>query len=57
MSAKRKLCNKTVLQNCEAIRDIEEGMTNREFATEYGVPKNQKHCFNVVEKYRIKISK
>ena len=39
-SVKRKLTNKTLVQKCEIIRHIEEGMTNKEASERLGVLKN-----------------
>ena len=37
---KRKLVPKTIVQKCQAINDLENGMSNKEVALKYGVPKN-----------------
>ena len=41
MSAlKRKLNNVSLIQKCQKIREIEKGMSNKEAAEKYGIPKN-----------------
>ena len=41
MSAlKRKLNNVSLIQKCQIIREIEKGMSNKEAAEKYGIPKN-----------------
>ena len=39
-SSKRKLANKTVIEKCKAIKDLEQGMSNKDVADKYGVPRN-----------------
>ena len=38
MSSKRKLQSKTLLDKCNALRDIERGMTNKDVSMKYNVP-------------------
>lgn len=40
MSVERKLTNKTLVQKCEIIREVENGMTNKDASEKFGVPKN-----------------
>ena len=40
MLGKRKLQNKTVSQKYNALKDLEKGLSNKEVAAKYGVPKN-----------------
>ena len=37
---KRRLTNKSVVEKCKALKDLEKGMSNKEVAQKYGVPKN-----------------
>ncbi|XP_065642738.1 tigger transposable element-derived protein 4-like [Hydra vulgaris] len=37
---KRKLTNKSIIEKCKALKDLETGMSNKEVAKKYGVPKN-----------------
>ena len=37
---KRKLTNKSIIEKCKALKDLEKGMSNKELAQKYGVPKN-----------------
>ena len=45
---KRRLNNKPIGVKCQALKDLEKGMTNKDVAAKYGVP--QKHSFYVGEK-------
>ena len=40
MSVKRKLNTKTLKEKCDILSHIEKGMTNKEAANKFGVPKN-----------------
>ena len=40
VSIKRKLNNKPIGVKCKALKDLEKGMTNKDVAAKYGVPKN-----------------
>ena len=40
MAAKRKLVVKTLAEKCQALRDLENGISNKNVAQKYGVPKN-----------------
>ena len=40
MSVKRKLNVKNLDQKCNALKDLESGLSNKEVAAKYGVPKN-----------------
>ena len=37
---KRKHVHKTLQEKCQALKDIEKGLPNKDVATKYGVPKN-----------------
>ena len=37
---KRKLTNKTVIEKCKALKDVEKWMSNKLVALKYGVQKN-----------------
>ena len=39
-SCKRKLTKKTVIERCKAIKDLEQGMSNKDAANKYSVPRN-----------------
>lgn len=39
-SCKRKFTVKSVKEKCNAIKDIERGLSNKDVAIKYGVPKN-----------------
>ena len=40
MSVKRKLNVKDLNEKCKDLRDLESGLSNKEIAAKYGVPKN-----------------
>ena len=40
MPPKRKLVVKTLAEKCKALKDLEKGMSSKEVAEKYGVPKN-----------------
>ena len=40
MAVKRKLAVKTLAEKCQALRDLENGISNKNVAENYGVPKN-----------------
>ena len=40
MSVKRKLNTKSLGEKCDALKDLESGMSNKEVAEKYDVPKN-----------------
>ena len=40
MAVKRKLAVKTLAEKCQALRDLENGISNKNVAEKYGVPKN-----------------
>ena len=40
MSVKRKLTTKSLGEKCNALKDLENGMSNKEVPEKYGVPKN-----------------
>ena len=37
---KRKLTNKSLGEKCEALKDLENGLSNKDVTTKYGVPRN-----------------
>ena len=39
-SCKRKLTKKTVIERCKAIKDLEQGMSKKDAANKYSVPRN-----------------
>ena len=39
-AVKRKLAVKTLAEKCQALRDLENGISNKNVAEKYGVPKN-----------------
>ena len=45
---KRRLNNKPIGVKCKALKDFENGMTNKDVTAKYGVPK--KHSFCMGEK-------
>ena len=49
-TVKRKLKNTKLIQKGQIIRQIEQGMTNKEASEKFGVPK--KHNIHVDEKQR-----
>ena len=40
MAVKRKLAVKILIEKCQALRDLENGISNKNVAERYGVPKN-----------------
>ena len=40
MAVKRKLAVKTLIEKCQALRDLENSISNKNVAERYGVPKN-----------------
>ena len=40
MAVKRKLAVKTLAEKCQALRDLENGISNKNVTEKYGVPKN-----------------
>ena len=40
MAVKRKLAVKTLAEKCQALRDLENGISNKNVAEKYGVPNN-----------------
>ena len=40
MAVKRKLAVETLAEKCQALRDLENGISNKNVAEKYGVPKN-----------------
>ena len=40
MAVERKLAIKTLAEKCPALRDLENGISNKNVAEKYGVPKN-----------------
>ena len=40
MAVKRKLAVKTLAEKCQALRDLENGISSKNVAEKYGVPKN-----------------
>ena len=58
MVVKRKLAAKTLAVKCQALRDLENGISNKNVAEKYGVPintvstrlKNKEKRFNALEK-------
>ena len=40
MAVKRKLAAETFTEKCQALRDLESGISNKNVAEKYGVPKN-----------------
>ena len=39
VAQKRKHVHKTLQEKCQALKDIEKGLPNKDVATKYGVPK------------------
>ena len=37
---KRKLANESLAEKCKALKDLENGLSNKDVATKYGVPRN-----------------
>ena len=37
---KRKLTNKSLAEKCKALKDLENGLSNKDVAARYGVPRN-----------------
>ena len=37
---KRKLTNKPLAEKCQALKDLENGLSNKDFDTKHGVPQN-----------------
>ena len=37
---KLELANKTVVEKCKALKDLERGLSNKRVAEKYGVPRN-----------------
>ena len=37
---KRKLTNESLAEKCKALKDLENGLSNKDVATKYGVPRN-----------------
>ena len=37
---KRKLTNKSFFEKCKALKDLENGMSHKDVAAKYGVPRN-----------------
>ena len=37
---KRKLTNKSLAEKFKALKDLENGLSNKDVATKYGVPQN-----------------
>ena len=37
---KRKLRNKSLAEKCKALKDLENGLSNKDVATKYGIPQN-----------------
>ena len=35
---KRKLANESLAEKCKALKDLENGLSNKDVATKYGVP-------------------
>ena len=58
MTVKRKLSIKTLAEKCQALRDLENGISNKNVAEKYGVPKktvstwlkNKEKLFTALEK-------
>ena len=40
MSVKRRFVVKSLNEKCKALRDLESGLSNKEVAVKYGIPKN-----------------
>ena len=40
VNGKRKYNLKTLREKCRALKDLEKGMSNKDIAAKYGVPKN-----------------
>ena len=40
LSSNRKLINKIVINKCESIKNLEQGMSNKDVANKNGVPRN-----------------
>ena len=62
MAIKRKLAVKTLAEKCQALRDLENGISNKNVAEKYGEPKstvstwlkNKEKLFTALEKSSIK---
>ena len=58
MTVKRKLSVKTLAEKCQALKDLENGISNKNVAEKYGVPKktvstwfkNKEKLFTALEK-------
>ena len=37
---KRKLTNKSLAEKCKTLKDLKNGLSNKDVATKYGVPRN-----------------
>ena len=44
VAQKRNHAQKTLQEKCQALKDIEKGLPNKDVATKYGVPKNTMEC-------------
>ena len=40
MPIKRRLANKYLAEKCKALKDLENGLSNKDIITKYGVPRN-----------------
>ena len=40
IAQKRKYVHKTLREKCQSLKDLEKGMSNKDVAAKYGVPKN-----------------
>ena len=65
MTVKRNLSVKTLAEKCQALRDLENGISNKNVAEKYGVPKktvstwlkNKEKLFTALEKFSNKRKK
>ena len=40
IAQKRKYVHKTLREKCQSLKDLEKGLSNKDVAAKYGVPKN-----------------
>ena len=44
VAEKRKYIHKTLLEKCQALKDLEKGVSNKDVGAKYGVPKKTFRC-------------
>ena len=55
---KRKLLNKTVVERCNVLKDLEKGMSSKRVAQKYGVSRNTvSTCVKNMEKLLVSLEK